>query len=91
MEWCHSILSELGFSNIELKDVFPSGQRQHCQAYLQLRDRIRQHMASDAQPVLEETKPPAQEHGFHPDLDDIVSDLRSERASVEEVDYYLDI
>uniref|UniRef100_A0A093UTS1 Uncharacterized protein n=1 Tax=Talaromyces marneffei PM1 TaxID=1077442 RepID=A0A093UTS1_TALMA len=86
LHWCQSTLDELGFSNIELKDIFPSGEHQHCEAYIQLRDCIQRHITSGIEPNLEETKPPTQEHGFHPDLDAIVDEIY-DTTDIEEVNY----
>jgi hypothetical protein len=69
LEWCRSILTELGFSDLKYEDVFTNGDRIHTQAYLQLRNYINNHIVSGSRPILEESQKPTQERGFHPDLD----------------------
>lgn len=59
-EWCRAELQQLGYGSGRLTaaECFPDGSRAHCQAYLQLRARIHQHLASGQEPELKESERP---------------------------------
>jgi len=61
LNWCHIKLQRLGYSSLKLGDVFPDSSRHHCSAYLELRQCIKEHIASGEAPQLTELETPTQE------------------------------
>lgn len=89
LEWCRSILTEFGFSDLKYEDVFTNGDRIHTQAYLQLRNCINDHIISGSQPFLEESQKPTQERGFHPDMDAAIDQVHRSQSGRLGLDYNL--
>jgi hypothetical protein len=61
LNWCQMKLHELGYPSLQLEDAFPDGSRHHCNAYLELRECLKEHIASGEAPQLTELEAPTQD------------------------------
>lgn len=86
LNWCQMKLHELGYPSLKIEDVFPDGSRHHCSAYLELRECLKEHIASGEAPQLTELETPTQERLQIISIDDQRDDSIEEATLEYEVE-----
>jgi hypothetical protein len=85
LTWCQQTLRDLGFTNLRLEDVFPDGSREHCRAYVLLRERIQIHILSHQLPILSECERPTQQRDWNTDMQLVVNHIDRLDPMINEV------
>jgi hypothetical protein len=89
LHWCQQKLNELGYANLTTADAFPDGDRQHCTAYIALRECVKAHILSKEAPLLAESQPPTQQRLSRLNMDIVDNHIEEATLAYEEEETFV--